>query len=144
MKKNPFYFIQTNTILKKINKVKSIYEKYEKVLCHNDLLFANFLYSKDRSYLIDYEYSGKNIALFDVVSYLNENNINDESKQLEFIKQYYKIIDEELLNDINIMFSFLDVLWGYWGFAMYKMYKNKTFLSIGEEKKSRYHSRFCN
>jgi thiamine kinase-like enzyme len=72
-----------------IEKAKTLYTKYPKVLCHNDVLLANFIKSSSNSYLIDYEYAGKNIALFDIVSFLFENNIEGEEKQKQFIKQYF-------------------------------------------------------
>ncbi len=43
------------------------------VLCHNDLVSGNLLFSKERLYLIDYEYAAMNDPLFDVISFLSEN-----------------------------------------------------------------------
>lgn len=123
---------------KVIEKAKEIYERYPRVLCHNDVLYANFLISKDKDYLIDYEYAGGNIALFDVVSFLSENNIDDESLKLSFINKYFDKVDDTLLNDTNTMFMFLDILWGYWANAMYIKYEEKVFYDIALEKLNRY------
>ena len=86
----------------------------------------------------------KNIALFDIVSFLFENNIEEEEKQKQFIKQYFNNIDEELLLDIKTMHVFQDMLWGYWAFMMYYLYKDETFLQIGKLKQRRYNSIVCN
>ena len=121
-----------------------IYEKYPKVLCHNDVLYANFIESDEKDYLIDYEYAGNNILLFDIASFLSENNINDNKVQLEFINSYFDNVTDELLQDIYNMFDFLDILWGYWAFAMHHKYQDNIFLEIGNEKLNRYNLKTCN
>ena len=82
--------------------------------------------------------NGKNIALFDIVSFLSENNIDDENLQHKFLKMYYGKVDETLLNEVKIMYSFLDVLWTYWAKAMYIKYNEEVFNDIALEKTSRY------
>lgn len=126
---------------KVIEKAKIIYEKYPLVLCHNDLLYANCISTDNKEYLIDYEYAGKNVALFDIVSFLSENDIDDITSQIKFIKMYYKTIDTQLLSDINTMFLLLDMLWAYWGYAMYELYKEEIFLQIATSKHHRYNIR---
>ena len=121
-----------------IEKAKTLYTKYSKVLCHNDVLLANFIKSSSNSYLIDYEYAGKNIALFDIVSFLSENNIDDENLQHQFLKMYYGKVDDTLLYEFKLMYSFLDVLWTYWAKAMYIKYNEEVFNDIALEKTSRY------
>ena len=48
------------------------------VLCHNDLLPANVLLAADRHWLIDFEYAGMNVALFDLAN-LSVNCAFDET-----------------------------------------------------------------
>lgn len=127
-----------------INKAKKLYKKYPLCFCHNDLLYANFIKTNKRYYLIDYEYAGLNIALFDIASFLSENNINDKNKQIEFIKKYYGCFTEKLYDDIIIMFNLLDLLWYYWSTALYKLYKEEIFLIISNEKKEHLLSRCYN
>ena len=129
---------------KVILKAKEIYKKYPKVLAHNDVLYANFIGLDNLYYLIDYEYAGKNIALFDIASFLSENNIDDISLQLEFINKYYDYVNNELLEDINSMFMFLDILWGYWAKAMHIKYQEEIFEIIFNEKINRYKTKICN
>ena len=54
---------------------------------------------------------------------------------------YYKTIDTQLLSDINTMFLLLDMLWAYWGYAMYELYKEEIFLQIATSKHHRYNIR---
>ena len=121
-----------------INKAKQLYSKYDKVLCHNDVLLANFIKTSHQDYLIDYEYSGKNIALFDIVSFLSENNIDDYNLQKEFLCLYYDKVDETLENEIKLMYDFLDILWTYWAVAMYLLYNEEVFYNIALDKINRY------
>ena len=126
-----------------INQARKLYDKYPLVFSHNDLLYSNFIKTENKNYLIDYEYAGKNIALFDIVSFLFENNIEGEEKQKQFIKQYFNNIDEQLLLDVKTMHIFQDMLWGYWAYMMYYLYKDETFLEIGKIKQNRYNSIIC-
>lgn len=127
-----------------INKAKKLYKKYPLCLCHNDLLYANFLKSKERYYLIDYEYAGLNIVLFDIASFLSENNINDKKLQVKFIRKYFNYFDDSLYGDIITMFNLLDLLWYYWASALYKLYKEEIFNIIALEKKEHLLSRCYN
>ena len=127
-----------------IEKARKLYQEYPLVLCHNDLLFSNFIKTKERTYLIDYEYAGKNIALFDIVSFINENNINNIKEQEEIVKQYFGGINKKLLQDVKIMNIFQDLLWGYWAYMMFELYADKTFLDIALLKHNRYNSIICN
>ena len=124
-----------------IQKAKEVYKRYQVVLCHNDVLYANCINSNNKEYLIDYEYAGKNIDLFDIASFLSENNIDDINKQQRFIKMYYGEINDQLIDDINVMFLLLDMLWAYWGYYMYEKYQEQVFLDIATSKHNRYNSK---
>lgn len=134
-------FIKEKKIIKD---TLSLYHKYPKVLCHNDLLFANILFCKKKAYLIDYEYAGKNIALFDLASFVGENNIEDLKNQTIFLQSYFDEITVELLKDFGIMLLFQDILWGYWAKMMYIQYQNLIYEDIFQQKSERYHSRIRN
>ncbi len=49
------------------------------VLCHNDLLAANFLDDGERLWLVDWEYAGYNTALFDIANLASNNHLDAES-----------------------------------------------------------------
>lgn len=127
-----------------IENVKKLYTKYPKVLCHNDLLYANILCCKKKIFLIDYEYAGKNIALFDLASFISENNIEDLKDQTIFLKEYFGTITVDLLKEFETMLLFEDLLWGYWAKMMNQKYQKKVYLTIYQKKSERYHARIRN
>ena len=64
--------------------------------------------------------------------------------QLTFINKYFDKVSDELLNDLNNMFSFLDILWGYWAKSMHIKYKEEIFDIIFNEKLNRYNIKTYN
>ena len=46
------------------------------VLCHNDLLAANFLDDGERLWLVDWEYAGYNTALFDIANLASNSHLD--------------------------------------------------------------------
>ena len=120
-------------------KVRKLYEKYPLVLCHNDLLFANILTDNKKVYLIDYEYAGLNIELFDVMSFIKENNIDNLNQQIKIFKIYFEKLSIDLISDLNTMGLFLDLFWSYWAYMMYKKTNQQVFLDIFTLKYRRYH-----
>jgi len=116
-----------------LEKAKELYNKYSLVLCHNDVITDNFINNKNKNYLIDYEYAGLNIELFDVASYLSENELNEAQKE-EFIKLYFNDVNKDILSDINTMIKMEDILWSYWAKAMYNISGEKVFIEIANTK----------
>lgn len=115
-----------------LNKIKKIYKKYDYVICHNDCVDNNFLYSSTRSYLIDYEFASKNIALFDLASFLSENNITSQTKAKIFLDAYN--FNYEYKEDLQYMIYFENLLWFYWSMERYNSTKKKIYLSISKDK----------
>lgn len=110
------------------------------ILCHNDLVDGNLLFTASRAYLIDYEYAGANDPVFDLASFLSENNfVGDELIHL-FLTNYYGRIPtacerEQVLDWIH----FQDLLWGNWALGMYELYQTPIYLQIYQEKVTRFH-----
>lgn len=115
-----------------LDKVKEIYRKYPLIICHNDLVDNNFLYTKNRSYLIDYEFAGKNIFLFDLASFISENNIKNKDKITLFLNTYGFNGD---ISELNLMMMFLNLLWYYWAIERLKVTKKEVFKEIIQVKK---------
>ena len=118
-----------------IKKVKHIYHHYPKVLCHNDVVSNNFLFTKNRSYLIDYEFAGMNIALFDIASFISENNIEDKKKIALFLEHYGYDLDN--IDDLENMIMFTNLFWYYWANERYISTKEKIYLKIKDMKKKK-------
>ena len=112
-----------------INKAKKLYEKYPLCFCHNDIVYGNILFQDNRAYLLDFEYAGNNIEIFDIASFISENNI-DNSEYIDYFISLFKA-DK---NDIYTMIKFQNVLWYYWALYSYKNNKREIFLKIAEDK----------
>ena len=112
-----------------IAQAKALYKKYPKCFSHNDLVKGNILFKDKEIYLLDYEYSGNNIELFDIASFLSENNYLEK----EMISYFAKHFDYSI-SEINKMIDFENVLWYYWAKQNYKKSKRKIFLEIAKEK----------
>lgn len=113
-----------------INKTKKLYEKYPLVFCHNDLVYGNLLFKKNKLYLLDYEFAGKNIFLFDIASFISENNLRDETNIKLFLSKYGNINREEL----ETMIRFEDILWYYWSKYLYSKTRKQVYLEIANDK----------
>ncbi|OOF69926.1 choline/ethanolamine kinase family protein, partial [Rodentibacter caecimuris] len=61
------------------------YKKLPLVPCHNDLVPENILISDNKTYFIDWEYSGMNYPLFDISALFLESNL-DYFQQKDFLR----------------------------------------------------------
>jgi thiamine kinase-like enzyme len=115
------------------------YKKDKHVLCHNDLVDGNLLFSTKRLYLIDYEYAGYNHPMFDLASFLSENNIENKVEIVKFLKYYYQNdYSASKYEQVMDWYRFNDLLWSYWAFMMYKKENKKIFKNIFNQKSRRY------
>lgn len=146
---NPFLKLDTYKKLAKkklfddeeviINACLNQFNKSKLVLSHNDLVDGNLLFSEDRLYIIDYEYAGYNHPLFDLASFLSENNIEKKKDIITFLKYFYKNeYSEKLLKNVMTWYRFNDLLWSYWAFMMYQKEQKKIFNDIYSQKSKRY------
>lgn len=103
-------------------------------LCHNDLIAENFLFTKEKLYLIDYEYAGINNYLFDLASFISENNLTEEQAQL-FLNTYF---NNELIpyQKLKVWINFNNLIWYYWANYKYQLTNQKIFKKIAKEKKA--------
>ena len=108
--------------------------KFNYVLCHNDLVSGNLLFSKDKDYLIDYEYAGLNDPLFDVMSFLTENEITNEYERNLFYKEYFNDLTEDLKYKLNCYECFTNLLWYTWANMMYDTRNDDTYKLIAKDK----------
>lgn len=105
------------------------------VLCHNDLVSGNLLFTKDRLYLIDYEYAAMNDPLFDVISFLSENQIFDEDLRQRFYHTYFnQKVDAKRLEQLRAWEIFEDVLWCTWAMMMAESRNEAIYESIAKDK----------
>ena len=108
---------------------EKLYEKYPLVYAHNDLVKGNLLFKDKQLIVLDFEYAGLNIFLFDIASFISENNLSKNDKEY-FLSQFENINKK----DVQIMINFENILWYYWASYMYKLTNKQIFNIIKEEK----------
>ncbi|NCC55517.1 MAG: phosphotransferase [Erysipelotrichia bacterium] len=104
------------------------------VLCHNDWVDGNILFSEHKDYLIDYEYGANNDPLFDVISFLSENQIFDQTLRERFYAVYFDHLSEETRKQLYLWEIFQNVLWCNWAMMMYESRKEKIYKEIANDK----------
>lgn len=107
---------------------------HKEVLCHNDWVSGNILFGEIRDYLIDYEYGASNDPMFDVTSFLSENQIFDETLRERFYKEYFGTLDEETREKLRLWEVFQNVLWCYWAMMMYESRNEDIYAQIAKDK----------
>lgn len=112
-----------------INKTKELYKKYPIVFSHNDLVKGNMLFVDNKLYLLDFEYAGNNIELFDIASFISENNIED----IELIDYFISQFNVEK-KDVMTMIDFANILWYYWAQYNFTLTKKSIFKEIAIDK----------
>lgn len=115
-----------------LEQVKSFQNK--EVLCHNDWVSGNILFNEKKDYLIDYEYGANNDPLFDVISFLSENQIFDDTMRERFYHVYFDTLDNEIRQQLYLWEIFQNVLWCTWAMMMHESRKEKIYLKIAQDK----------
>ena len=107
------------------------------ILCHNDLVQGNLLFTENKSYLIDYEYAMNNDPYFDIMSFITENDIMDPFLRNKFYNNYFD-------NESDIDYLKLDayeiahhILWCQWACMMYEFHKEAVYKDIADLKYKR-------
>ena len=96
--------------------VEKLFWKYPKELvpCHGDPKLNNFLFSGNRLFLIDWEYSGMMDSYFDLVNLIMTNNLNSEQESL-CLKMYEQCSGEGVIQEKYLLYKVItDYLWIYW------------------------------
>lgn len=100
-------------------KVDNIIEKYNQLdfklcSCHNDTVAENFIKSRDKIYIIDWEYSSLNDPLWDLSAMFLENNFS-QSDIKKSLNRYFKreLTDSEKFR-LQCCYIFQDLLWTIW------------------------------
>ena len=104
------------------------------ILCHNDWVDGNILFTKDKTYLIDYEYAANNDPLFDVMSFLSENQIEDSTLRERFYAVYFDEIDDTVRRHLDIWENFQNLLWCIWAMMMWESRHESVYRAIARDK----------
>ena len=133
----PEVFVDKNYEDKVFKEYLKIYEKYDLVLSHNDLVKGNLLFKFNGVFFIDREYASMNIPLFDLASFISENNLNNEQASLFLNKFYGAKLSQTIIKRLDIVIRFQDILFYYWALYNFKRRHNEIFKIIGDEKLAR-------
>lgn len=107
----------------------------EYILSHNDLVDGNLLFSQDKSFLIDYEYAANNHPYFDLMSFISENQINDQVIRNQIYQLYFDgPIDESTLKTLSIIEASQNLLWAAWANMLYDIRNCEVYLKIFKDK----------
>jgi thiamine kinase-like enzyme len=89
--------------------------EHEPVLCHNDLLAANFIRSPQGIKIVDWEYAGMNDRFFDLGNFAVNNEL-DEAAEAELLRAYFEAPASERrlasLRLMRFMSDFREAMWG--------------------------------
>ena len=86
-------------------------------------------------FLIDFEYAADNNPLFDLASFLSENDIEDEKTRRHFLKFYFnKRCDDKIYRRIVRLMALQDILWYYWAQMHYISSKQLVYKRIAHHK----------
>lgn len=72
-----------------------------------------------------------NSPMFDLVSFISENDIEDKESINYFLETYYqKVINDEIMQKFMTFYCFLDLLWGMWALAKYQESSEQIYYDI--------------
>lgn len=114
---------------------QELLKRQEMVVSHLDLVPGNFLKSKKKNYIIDYEFASLAHPLFDYASFLSENPSQENEEEKD--AQIFLTDTNYSLSELSPFLFFLDALWESWSLKRYCETKNSTFIKIHQEKKER-------
>lgn len=108
------------------------------VLCHNDLVEGNLLFTESKDYLIDYEYAADNDPYFDIMSFLTENDIVDANLRNVFYIEYFGMMPSDAqLSKLKHYEVIHHTLWCTWAMSMYETFSEPIYKEIADLKYKR-------
>lgn len=128
--KEPYYDLRLYNYI--LDEVANMHNK--KVLCHNDWVAGNILFTENKTYLIDYEYAANNDPLFDVMSFLTENKITNKSDRKRFYKVYFDEMNPAIEKDLATWEDFHNLLWCNWAMMMWENRHDDIYKEIAKDK----------
>lgn len=128
-------FVDTVYERKTIASVRRFYDEDPFVLCHNDVVNGNLLFRANKVFIIDFEYAADNNPLFDLASFLSENDIEDERLRRLFLRTYFgRRCEERIYRRLTRIIAVQDILWYYWAQMHYVSGKELIYKRIAHHK----------
>ncbi|NLC54605.1 MAG: phosphotransferase [Erysipelothrix sp.] len=118
-----------NSVLDKLK-----HHKFTSVLCHNDWVAGNICFKEDKIFLIDFEYAGNNDPLFDIMSFLTENDLSKEER-IEFLNEMFPLgIDKKTEAILTMYRDVNNLLWYLWAMMMDEFRNEAIYREIAQIK----------
>lgn len=138
IKQIKLYYDLCDTTLK-LSDYDWLFEQYQNhtftpVLCHNDWVDGNICFIDEKPYLIDFEYAGLNDPLFDIMSFITENDMSNQHKKTFTHLMLGKDIDSETLKTLEMYRDLNNLIWYLWAVMMYDARKETIYKSIADNK----------
>lgn len=129
---NPCYDL--NFVMEIMNEADA-YSHDNPILCHNDLVPGNFLFTDKHDYLIDFEYAMDNDPCSDVMSFITENDITDINLRNQFYHVYFgSLPDPTLQHKLDVFEMAHNALWCAWGLMMLESHQQDIYQEIADLK----------
>lgn len=81
---------------------------------HSDIVLQNFIFTKERAYMVDWEYSTMSDRYLDLASFCTQNILGPGAERL-FLKSYFKNSGYELDYQKLLLFKMsISFMWIYW------------------------------
>lgn len=93
-----------------IKATKALYKAYKMVNCHNDLNNKTILFLKDEAYLYSIESAARNIAIFDLASFIVHHELDE--KEVDYLLECYGNVNKK---DVETMVEFVRIFNKYRG-----------------------------
>ncbi len=108
-------------------------DQYQSIstLCHNDLVAGNVCFQGEHCYIIDYEYACDNDPYFDLLSFITENDIQDECLRNVFFEAYFKgPVTNKQLQKIRYYEKLLNLYWCQWAMMRASQHDDPIYSEI--------------
>jgi thiamine kinase-like enzyme len=124
--------IEDERAKKILDQIKSL--PYQATLCHNDWVAGNIGFTQHKDYLLDYEYAGDNDPLFDVMSFITENNISLSDREIFYNAYFDHPLTTLERSTLKAYEDFHNLLWCTWAMMMVESRNDQVYLDIAYDK----------
>ncbi len=105
----------TGIALAQLSQIEQSLGGFSQKPCHNDLLASNFIESRSKLWLLDWEYAAMGDIFFDLGNFSVNQKLSQQERK-EFLLAYFGIVRESDWLRLNLMGLVSDMREAFWGF----------------------------